>query len=149
MTTMTYVTALGINWTNCKVSCAGDGSVYADLVWVSGDAIPSQADLDSWIATAPTPGQIISIYAFRKRFTLTEKVMLEFAGQDDPTQTMTVRQMSAALRVYMADLDLANYVDLNDPETIEGIGSLVAAGLLSSERASEILNTPPTANEVP
>ena len=54
-----YITAIGINWPDVECHAIGDGSVYANLVWDAGSAIPSQATLDAWItanAAALTAG---------------------------------------------------------------------------------------------
>ena len=44
---VTYIQAISEKYPNVFVQCTGDGSVYSDLIWVSGDAIPSQETLDA------------------------------------------------------------------------------------------------------
>jgi hypothetical protein len=120
---------------------------------------PGQSDEDEgfveycqWVAAGNEPTQIsvpieqrtrqISKLAFRNRFTATEKVMLEMASLDNPTAPMDQRQMSAMLRVYLKDLDIAEFVNLDYPSIRDGIEQLVAAGILTQDRVETILNTP-------
>lgn len=46
---MTYIQALSKGFPGVQVECAGDGSVYENLVWVSGDALPSKTQLDAYV----------------------------------------------------------------------------------------------------
>lgn len=98
-------------------------------------------------APPPTVSKRITKYALRTRFTQPEKVAVEFAALDDPAASVQARQFAAALRAYLRDFEVAQFVDLALPETIAGIQSLEAAGLLAAGRADEILNTPIEAHE--
>ena len=42
----TYIQVISDNYPNVKCHALGDGSVYEDLVWDSGDPIPPKAELD-------------------------------------------------------------------------------------------------------
>lgn len=41
--------AIGTGFPAVGCHCVGNGTVYEDIVWDSGDQIPSKADLDAWI----------------------------------------------------------------------------------------------------
>lgn len=73
----------------------------------------------------------------RQRFTFTELCALESAAQ-------TIVQV----KVLIGNLNVASFVDLTRSDTISGLGLLVSLGLLTSQRMSEILNTPPTEYEI-
>ena len=114
-----------------------DEDFIAYCQWVSAGNEPTQISVP-----VEQPTRQISKLAFRNRFTATEKVMLEMASLDDPTAAMEMRQMSAMLRVYLKDLDIAEFVNLDYPSIRAGIEQLVSVGILSQERVETILNTP-------
>lgn len=104
--------------------------------------------------TVPAPVAVdedrrITRLAFRNRFTTTEKVTLEIASLDNPAAPMPARQQAASLRVYLADLESAQWVDLARPETRAGVQTLEAAGLIAAGRAALILDAPITPVERP
>lgn len=53
-----------------------------------------------------------------------------------------------AIRMILQKQTVATYIDLTRSDTIAGMGVLVAAGLLTSDRMNTILTTPPTAAEL-
>lgn len=53
----TYMLAIGSGWPNVQCSAIGDGSVYEQIIWQSGDPLPPKADLDIWI-TAKTTDEV-------------------------------------------------------------------------------------------
>lgn len=71
---------------------------------------------------------VISSLAFRELFTPAEKVAITTAGFQ-----------SAAIRVFMDDESAAGTVSLSDPEVTGGVAALVTAGLLTQDRANQIL----------
>ena len=79
----------------------------------------------------------ITKLAMRQRFTFTDLCALESAAQ-------TIVQV----KVLIGNLNVASFVDLTRSDTISGLGLLVSLGLLTSQRMSEILNTPPTEYEI-
>lgn len=95
------------------------------------------------------PDSRITKLAFRNRFTLGEKVMLELAALDDPSAAMPARQQAAALRANLADTAAATFIDLIDASTRAGVQMLEAAGLLAEGRALEILDAPVNQSERP
>lgn len=102
----------------------------------------------SWY-TPPDPVQVVSEtarlitkLAFRLRFTMTERAMIEIAsvdrhGDDTPTQIR-----SATLRACFRDIEAVSYVDLDYPQTRNGVLMLEQAELLGVGRALEILDAP-------
>ena len=51
MIPITYIEAIGDFFPGVVVTAPGIGDVYADLVWVGGNAMPTQAELDAVIVT--------------------------------------------------------------------------------------------------
>jgi hypothetical protein len=96
----------------------------------------------------PVPKRYITKLAFRNRFTSQEKVALEIAALDDPSKTMQERSLSARLRVNQVDVQAATYIDLDRPDTREGVMALESIGLLAAGRALTILDAPVTIDEV-
>lgn len=74
------------------------------------------------------PQTKITLYAFRTRFTLDEKVAIEETAVTD-----------ARVRVVAKDFDSAGYIDLSDQSVIDGVGVYVDSGVLTPDRAVEIL----------
>ena len=100
--------------------------------WVlSNGVLSGAAPVDSWQITR---------FAFRLRFTMGEMVGIYVAADTLPS--------GYPVKVMMDNLAEALYVDLKDPSTIEGLGLLEEFGLLTPDRASVILTTPPAPNEL-
>jgi hypothetical protein len=78
--------------------------------------------------------RLVSKLAFRRRFTLLERVTLDAA----PTNTAFNESDRAMLRTLEKDLELAQDIDLDDPDVIAGLAFLEALGLLADGRAEEI-----------
>lgn len=76
----------------------------------------------------------VSKLAFRSRFTAGEKVALYEAAE-----------RHVLIRIWLDDLAAAHAeadgtaVDLEDPRIVEGVYGLVAAGLITEQRAAEVL----------
>lgn len=66
---------------------------------------------------------------FLRRFTLNERILMRAAAQQSPQ-----------MYDYMAMLEMAEEVFLDDPDTIAGVTYLEQLGLLATGRATEILN---------
>lgn len=97
-------------------------------------------------ATAPVFTRLTKL-GFRSRFTQAEKTAIELASLDDPSAPMAQRQQAADIRVYLADVAAATYIDPQHPETRDGVQALEAAGLLGTGRALQILDAPIQADE--
>lgn len=87
-------------------------------------------------APPPPPTWIITKVAFVSRFTSPEYVGIVAAANSDPT-----------VQAWYDLLFIANSIDLEDQRTIDGVNFMVTKNLLTSDRASEILNTPAAPNE--
>lgn len=90
----------------------------------------------------------ITKLAFRNRFTLEEKIAVEFAALDNPTASIEDRQKSATVRSYLKDLDSATYVDLDREDLKNSLQSLETLGLITAGRANEILTAKVNFNEI-
>ena len=82
-----------------------------------------------WTPPAEPATTLINPFAFRNRFTTTERQAIITAG----------RSNSAVQDVYDGLL-AAIQVDVSDPVTIAGIQALEAAGVLGAGRAAQVLN---------
>jgi hypothetical protein len=92
------------------------------------------------VPSTPAPGTKITRLAFLNRFTDAEAIAIDLASIDNPSVTIQERQGQAALRRFLTKVNSANYIDLSLQQTIDGINALVGLGLLTSDRASAILN---------
>lgn len=68
--------------------------------------------------------------AFRRRFTQAERESIYTAASTQP-----------AIQVFLDDIMVAEFVDLDDPGLISGVQQLEAVGLLASGRALEVLDS--------
>lgn len=87
-----------------------------------------------WVVPAVTPTTIMSRLAFRWRYTLAEQVGIKVAetGAEDAS-------VRATLAILRESLQEATEIDLADPRTIAGVQFHASAGLITAERATEIL----------
>ena len=70
---------------------------------------------------------------FRQRFTIQERGALTLAA------SQLMEQGDPSLQVFLDDLSASQVVEMTHPDTVAGMAALVAGGLLSQERADEIL----------
>ena len=83
----------------------------------------------------PPPQTVFTKYQFRSRFTLAELVATDnFAS----SSTLTDIQ-KATLNTITKNFDAADSIDITNSATIQGVEYLVSAGLLTQDRATEIL----------
>ena len=147
---MNYIEAISIGFPNVQCHALGDGTDYNSIVWEAGAPLPSQATLDEWIAANNvTPSRHITVLAFRNRFTTAEKIAIDLASLDNPTASSEQRQFSAMVRVFIKDLDVATFVDLDRNDTVVGVNTLETYGVIGSGRANTILTAPVTPIEIP
>lgn len=101
----------------------------------------------------PQPEQVrpkhITKRAFRARFTKPERVAIEWASVDRADASLQERQMAAALRSDLKDQEQAVYIDLDDPDVLNGLQQLAAFGLIEPHRPAEILHAPVQDSERP
>jgi hypothetical protein len=94
------------------------------------------------VLSGPPPVQswIITRYAFRLRFSMDEMVGIYAAADNLPS--------GYPVKVLMDNLAEAMFVDLQNSNTQLGLGLLEEFGLVTPARASVILTTPPTEDEL-
>lgn len=106
---------------------------HSEVVMLSDRLIaPIDAEDAAWAQPAPYTGppvpQMLTALDFRRRFTMEEKVAI-----------YTVAKTEVALQVFLDDLAVSTFVDINDPITQAGVQMLEQAGVLAVGRANEIL----------
>ena len=84
----------------------------------------------------------VSRKAFLSRFTDPEAVQIDLASIGATVEAAQVRR-------YLSKVNAAQHIDLNDPETREGVHALEAVGLIAPGRALEILDPPIQPKELP
>lgn len=84
-------------------------------------------------------GKVVTVLAFRNRFTKAEKVGIEIAGIDNPAAPMPQRLLSASVRTSQKDLDNATYVQLDRADLLTDLQGLAAGGILAEERPAQIV----------
>ena len=139
---ISYLDAIRQGYPTVMAVSNGDPFIYDNLDWTGGDALPSQDDLDLWIAENPgwNPTLELTKYQFRQLFTLEEKVAVDNA-QLNPN---IAANFKAILVSIMKDLELSEVVHLDNPQVTSGVGFLEQIGLLATGRAAQILsNTAP------
>jgi hypothetical protein len=95
------------------------------------------------------PSSRITKLAFRNRFNQGEKVTLELASIHNPAAAPANQQAAAALRVYLADVAAATWVDLLRADTRAGVQALATYGILTQARVDAILDSPILPEERP
>ena len=65
---------------------------------------------------------------FRKLFTIPEKSILYTKAETDPI-----------LKMFLDDVQAAEFIDLTDASTVEGVQYLVQAEVITQERYNEIM----------
>lgn len=91
--------------------------------------IPEGAIASSSVTEDSSQSTKLTRLSFRNRFTFAEKVAIETAAETD-----------VVVRVLLKDQSEATHIDLTRVDTQQGIQILVGKGLLTAERASEILS---------
>ncbi len=146
---MTYLEAISQGFPLVQVSATGVGDLYENIVWEAGAALPSKETLDAWIASNEADtSRHITVLALRNRFTTSEKIAIDLASLDNPNATMEQRALAAGVRVMMADIAVATFIDLDRADTRAGVQALETYGIIGAGRAAQILDTPPTAIEL-
>lgn len=80
----------------------------------------------------------ISKLSFQQRFTLNEQLALQEA----------LNESNVLVQVLNKQFILATYIDLKRTDVIQGLGAMAQAGLITSQRMTEILTTPPAPQEI-
>ena len=117
-----------------------------------GYVLEGQTSNENYLTELAAPidyGRKITVLAFRNRFTMQEKVMIEIAGCDDPDAELGPRMNAAYVRASLKDTDNAAYIELDRDDTRSGVLAMDAQGLIGSGRALIILDSPVQAHEIP
>lgn len=119
---------------------------WSGVAWVMR---PYVAPLPEPEAPAVAAPRVVSVLGFRRRFTPEEKAAIEWAAVDRPEQPEAARMQAAALRATLADQAAAQFIDLEDLATAQGVQILELLGILDPGRALEILSSPVNQSELP
>lgn len=130
-----------------------DGTVithdYMLPLGVDPDAVMTQraARHDAELQLRTLTGQIaadglihLTKLKFRRLFTLSERVLIDAFNASFESNPILTDEQKGLIRTYLQDLSEAEGVYLDDEGTVAGIQMYVSLGLLSAERAAEILN---------
>lgn len=83
----------------------------------------------------PPPQTVFTKFEFRTRFTLNELI-----GVDNfATNSTLTAEQKATLNTITKNFDAAQTIDLTNTATIQGVDYLATVGLLTSDRAKQIL----------
>lgn len=88
------------------------------------------------IGSEPAPLRRLSHLAFLMRFTPAERKAVRTSTDDEVSDTMFL-------------FEKAKYIDFDDPVTQGGLQVLVAKGIFTQERLSEITDPPVQQHELP
>jgi len=108
-------------------------SILQRAAWDAPPSPPYRWDaiaLD-WVLPPPAP---LSRLAFRWRYTLAEQIVITRAEAEWPDP-----DIRATLRILRESLQEADTVQLDDPRTVQGVELHAALGLITEDRAAEIL----------
>ncbi len=96
-------------------------------------------------------GSVVTVLAFRKRFTSAERIAIDLASLHDATKAVNdpANVQAAALRQSQKDLDSAKYVQLDRADILTDLNTMVAAGLLTAGRPAQIVGPPVGSVELP
>lgn len=97
----------------------------------------AQHEEELMIQPIAMPAQRITRLAFMQRFTQPERLAIRQAAKTEPE-----------IEDYLAMVDAATFIDLTRADTIASVNALASAGLLTTERAAEIVASPVLAGEV-
>ena len=120
----------------------GDGVVYPLSVVGNGCTVADYTPPPPAIEPPAPELRHITKLAFRNRFTMKEKVAIELAGNINPNDPVQKQQLAATVRASNADISASTYIDLDRPDTRDGVKSMEEFGLLAAGRADEILDSP-------
>ena len=114
-------------------------------MFVSGSPIPTEAELDAYIANAVyQQQQTLTKYQFRKLYTFSERVAIDNVDTN-PNPNISA-QHKAIVRTIMNDLNLSGEVQMYNPDVLAGVTLMEQPGLIGPGRSAQIMSmTPPPA----
>lgn len=104
-------------------------TIRADADFMAANYTPDQYEE---VVIDPVVRQRVRLtrYEFRSRFTTPEKVAMY-----DSTDTI--------IKIFLDDIQAAEYIDVTDQATIDGVAYLEAQGLIAAGRSTDILASTP------
>ena len=112
------------------VSCSSaDGLTVTAQTPAQASGVFNGMAPSTWVPPAPPPPTTIDPLAFINRLTPAEQAAITTAGQSN-----------VQVQLWLMKLASAQQVNVTDPLTIGGVNAMVAAGLLTAQRAAQILN---------
>jgi len=114
------------------ISFVGPGYLYDEGTFTAPPEPEAPVDLD----------RRVTKLRFQLRFTDAEAIAIDLASQGNTVEAAIVRR-------YLKLIELAEWIDLANPMARAGVMNLAAGGLLTAERAIEILDTPVSDDERP
>lgn len=116
-------------------------SVYAQVIDITDSQPLAQIgwSFDGQTVAGTSASKKITRLAMNQRFQVAEMLGLLAYVNANP---------NSIVALLLQRLQISTFVDLSRSDTQAGVGVLVSLGLLTSERASVILNTAPTVLEV-
>lgn len=112
-------------------------TIVVDTLAEAQAAYPGCDCVDVTSAPVIAPVRTVTKLAFRRRFTLQERIALDTAVSG--LNPLIPADAVAAMRTMQKDLELAEEINLEDPDVIHGLAFLQSLGLLTAERVQEIL----------
>lgn len=110
---------------------ADEPNYVAYAAWVAQGNAPTTVASEP----EPPPVRILTRLGFRRRFTMAERIAFDNA----PDNQLLPAEARAAVRTMQNDLALAEEINLDDPDVVAGVGMLVQIGIISAQRAAEVL----------
>ena len=134
---LSYLEVIREAFPACVATSSGDPYLYENLEWAGGDALPSQDDLDAWLANKAD--YTVTKFEFRQLFTLNERVAVDNYASNPNIPA----NYKAILLTMLKDLELSAEIQLTNPQVAIGMDLLVSIGLLTPERKAAIMSNTP------
>jgi hypothetical protein len=116
-----------------KEQCSIEGLDFQEIVEVpEGQCIMIDDEYSMGVFKSyhtGTESHILTKLAFNQRFTIYELAAIQVAKASDPILTVLQNQ-----------LDMAEYINILDPATQQGVGYLTQQGYITPQRMTEILS---------
>ncbi len=77
---------------------------------------------------------------FRRRFTQQERVLIDDFNENYQAHPALTDDQKKTIRTFLKDFDTAEDVSMQDPDTSNGVYMYASLGIISMERAYEVIN---------
>jgi hypothetical protein len=121
-------------------------SRYTLVDGVVTDAYPGQTDAEvvaTQAAAAAAAAEAISASFPPPAVELTQLQVMDLFTLTEMAGIYTAADSNVLVEIWLDKLKAATFISLSDPQTIAGVEALVSAGLLTSDRATQILANQP------